>query len=106
MLDGVDSPVYEKFCKGCVSAMQACHAHRDTIMAMIEIVGTRSKFPCFQNSPVGAVLPALRRRLFSNLETEAQVETAFRKLIATKAAAHWGSRRYDWFQNKQQGIAM
>ena len=46
--------------------------------------------------------------LFSqaDLQTEAQVETAFRRLIAKRAAAHWGSRRYDWFQNMQQGIAI
>lgn len=106
VLDGVGSPVYEKFCRGCVAAMQACHAHKEAIVAMVEIVGTKSKFPCFQNSPVSAVVPALKKRLFFELTTDAQIDAAFRKLISTRAAAHWGSRRYDWFQNQQQGIAI
>ena len=105
LLDGVDSPVYQKFCNGCVAAMQAAHAHRETIVAMIEIVGTRSKFPCFQNSPVTSVVPMLKQRLFYSCKSAAEVEDAFRKLIKTRAQAHWGSRRYDWFQNCQQGIA-
>ena len=85
--------------------MQAAHAHRETIVAMIEIVGTRSKFPCFQNSPVTSVVPKLKQRLYFGKSPE-EVEATFRKLIKTRAVAHWGSRWYDWFQNKQQGISI
>eukprot|EP00966_Prymnesium_polylepis_P112381 2599713-Prymnesium_polylepis.1 len=35
----------------------------------------------------------------------AEVDAAFRKVI-THTTEHWGSRRYDWFQNKQRGIAV
>jgi len=26
--------------------------------------------------------------------------------VIDKAAGHWGSRNYDWFQNLQRGIAI
>ena len=71
---------------------------------MIEIVGMRSGFPCFQNKPVTKVMPALAKRLMTKLPA-AGVEDATRKLIY-KSAGHWGSRQYDWCQNKQRGIAI
>ena len=102
VLDGRDSPVFERYCKGCVAAMQASHAHAQTILSMIEIVGTSSGFPCFGVYPVTKVIPALAQRLMTHKPPSA-VEEETRKLIQ-KAAGHWGSRNYDWFQNKQRGI--
>ena len=105
VLDGRDSPVFKKYCDGCVAAILAAFEKRDTIVAMVEIVGQRSNFPCFLNAPVGKIIQRLKQRLFFG-KTKDQVEADFRKLILTKAAGHWGSRRYDWFQNKQQGYAI
>ena len=48
------------------------------------------------------VIPALKKRLMMSKPAEA-IEEETRKLI-TKAAGHWGSRRYDWFQMLQRGI--
>ena len=157
---------------------------------MIEIVGTRSVFPCFGVFSLKHVISTLRKRLFMHLEVRArpstygytphmvtyialcerlfmhlrctcyprtrhaawstlatpapllhalrqlttvrsgllatpvvatlatdlttrafryaqvgQVDAAFRKTIKL-TTAHWGSRKYDWFQNKQRGIAI
>jgi hypothetical protein len=52
MLDGRHSPVFERYCQGCVAAMQASHTYASTILSMVEIVGTKSVFPCFENLPV------------------------------------------------------
>ena len=69
-LDGRGSPVYEQYCAACVEAMQACHAHGQTILTMVEIVGSRSKFPCFKQTPVERVVPALKRRLLMHLPAD------------------------------------
>ena len=45
----------------------------------------------------------LHSELLSLME---QVEESFLRILYKRAAGHWGSRRYDWFQNKQQGIAI
>lgn len=102
LLDGRNSPVFERYCAGCVAAMQAAHEHAPTILSMVEIVGTRSGFPCFGVYPVTTVIPALAQRLLTH-KPAAAVEDETRKLIY-KAAGHWGSRNYDWFQMKQRGI--
>ena len=102
--DGRGSAIYEQYCAACVEAMQACHAHGDTILTMVEIVGSRSKFPCFKQTAVERVVPALKRRLLMHLSAD-QVEPRFRKIIQ-KTAGHWGSRRYDYFQYLQQGYAI
>ena len=67
-------------------------------------MGTRSKFPCFKQTHVSKVVPALKKRLFVGVPAEA-VEAEFRKVIK-KAAGHWGSRKYDYFQYMQQGYAI
>ena len=105
LLDGRGSPVYEKFCAACCAAMAASHAHAATICSMVEIVGTRSSFPCFQVFPVQKVIPKLRKRLMMDLPASA-VPTEFRKIIDQKAAGHWGSRWYDKFQAKLAGYAV
>ena len=102
LLDGRNSPVFAKFCDGCVAAMQASHAHAQTILSMVEIVGTRSGFPCFQVFPVDVVMPRLRKRLMMGKPASA-VEEETRRMVH-KAAGHWGSRKYDWFQMLQRGI--
>jgi len=104
VLDGKGSPVYEAYCQQCVDAMLASYDHAETICTMVEIVGTHSRFPCFQQTNVKHVIPRLRKRLFSDLSRE-QVAAAFRAKI-DQAASHWGSRKYDWFQNLQRGIAI
>jgi len=104
LLDGRASPIYEQFCQACVAAIKASHAHAAVICTMVEIVGTRSQFPCFKQTHIDKVMPALRKRLFMDTPAE-NVEAEFRNVI-NKTAGHWGSRRYDWFQNKQQGIAI
>ena len=151
LLDGEGSPVYNKFCDACVAAMVACRSHGETICTMIEIVGTRSVFPCFGVFSLAHVISTLRKRLFMHLEVRHvtlryvtvmhlevrhvthqigptrpatppdrphqidrcgalssqvnQVEAAFRKTIKL-TTSHWGSRKYDYFQNKQRGIAI
>ena len=102
LLDGRNSPVFERYCAGCVAAMQASHKHAETIISMVEIVGTRSGFPCFQVYPVSTVIPRLAKRLLTH-KPAAAVEDETRKLVH-RAAGHWGSRRYDWFQMLQRGI--
>jgi len=102
MLDGRHSPVFERYCQGCVAAMQASHTYASTILSMVEIVGTKSVFPCFENLPVQTVIPRLKKRLFTHKPAEA-IEEETRKLIY-QAAGHWGSKRYDFFQNLQRGI--
>ena len=104
LLDGVGSPVYEQYCKACIEAMVLAHDHAATICTIVEIVGTGSCFPCFKQTHVSKVIPRLKKRLFVDLPRE-QVPAAFRTVI-DKAAGHWGSRNYDWFQNKQRGIAI
>lgn len=104
VLDGPDSPVYAKFVEGCVGAMVAAREHGETIMTMVEIVGTKSVFPCFGVMSLPHVMKQLRKRLFLDLPV-AEVGEAFAKVVK-KAQGHWGSRKYDWFQNKQRGIAV
>jgi len=104
LLDGRGSPVYEQYCQACVAAMKESHKHAAVICTMVEIVGTRSQFPCFKQTHIDRVMPALQKRLFMGTPAE-NVEAEVRKMIH-KTAGHWGSRRYDWFQNKQQGIAI
>ncbi len=104
VLDGVGSPVYERYCQACIEAMVLAHDHAATICTMVEIVGTGSRFPCFQQTHVRHVIPRLKKRLFMDLSRDA-VPGAFRKVI-DHAAGHWGSRYYDWFQNLQRGIAI
>jgi len=102
VLDGRKSEVFERYCQGCVAAMRASYENARTITSMVEIVGTRSGFPCFGVVPVRTVIPRLKRRLFMDKPPGA-VEGEVRKLIK-EAAGHWGSRRYDWFQMMQRGI--
>ena len=104
VLDGRGSPAFNAYCDGCVAAMKASHAHAGTILSMVEIVGSRSGFPCFQNMPVSKVMPALAKRLMTRLPASA-IEAATQKLVY-KAAGHWGSRQYDACQNLQRGIAI
>jgi hypothetical protein len=104
LLDGRNSPTFTRFCECCIAAFKASHAHAQTILTIVEVVGTRSVFPCFQNCPVHKVLPRLAKRLMVDKPATA-VEDAFRRIVF-KAAGHWGSRQYDWCQNMQQGIAI
>ncbi|KAL1524325.1 hypothetical protein AB1Y20_019225 [Prymnesium parvum] len=104
LMDGVGSPVYAKFCDSCIKAMVASRTHGETICTMIEIVGTRSVFPCFGVFSLKHVVKKLRERLFMHLEVS-EVDAAFRKKIAL-TSGHWGSRWYDKFQNLQRGIAV
>ena len=104
LLDGRGSPVFERYCSGCIAAMQASHAHAATILTIVEILGTRSGYPCFQNMPVRKVLPRLAKRLMTH-KPAAEIEDATRAMVY-KAAGHWGSRTYDSCQNMQQGIAI
>ena len=101
VLDGKGSEVFERYCKGCVAAMKASHEHAATILSMVEIVGTRSGFPCFGVVPVKKVIKGLKKRLFMDKRSE-EVEAEYRKVVM-KAAGHWGSRKYDWFQQMQRG---
>jgi hypothetical protein len=49
------------------------------------------------------VIPRLKKRLFTHKPAEA-IEEETRKLIY-QAAGHWGSKRYDFFQNLQRARA-
>ncbi|KAL3914830.1 MAG: hypothetical protein SGPRY_007482 [Prymnesium sp.] len=104
LLDGVGSPIYDKFCDACTKAMVACREHGETICTMIEIVGTHSVFPCFGVVSLKQVIKGLQKRLFMHLEVK-DVDAAFRKTIQL-TAGHWGSRWYDKFQHMQRGIAV
>lgn len=92
LLDGVGSPIYDKFCDACTKAMVACREHGgapptlslplrvwisspppppssgETICTMIEIVGTHSVFPCFGVVSLKQVIKGLQKRLFMHLE--------------------------------------
>jgi len=104
VLDGRGSAAYKTYCQACIDAMLRAHDNAETICTMVEIVGTHSNFPCFVQTNVKHVIPKLRKRLFMTLPRDA-VAAEFQKVI-DKAAGHWGSRNYDWFQNLQRGIAI
>jgi phosphatidylinositol 4-kinase len=104
LLGGVGSATYQAYCEGCTEAMLAAHRHADVILAMVEISGTRSKFPCFGQTPLPKVLARMRKRLFVS-KSEETVRAEFGKLIET-AREHKGTYYYDYFQKKQQGYAM
>lgn len=104
LLDGLDSPVFEKFCAQCVANLREARKHGETICTLVEVVGTNSVFPCFQVVPVSKVMPRLRERLYLG-RSDADFETEAMKMVKG-AAMHWGSRKYDYFQNMQRGIAV
>lgn len=104
LLDGVGSSAYQRYCTGCVEAMVAAHEHADVILTMVEIAGTRSKFPCFQKVPLAKVVSRLRKRLFVG-KTAEQIRADFPKVIE-HAREHRGTYAYDYFQKMQQGYAM
>ena len=135
LLDGLGSPVFEKFCTQCVANLREARKHGETLCTLVEVVGTNSVFPCFQvfpdanarpmhtpNAhaqcalhaqcqtpcfqvvPVGKVMPRLRERLFLD-RSDADFEAEAMRMVRG-AAMHWGSRKYDYFQNMQRGIAV
>ncbi|EOD13269.1 phosphatidylinositol-4-kinase [Emiliania huxleyi CCMP1516] len=104
LMGGVGSAGYEAYAQGCVEAMVAAHRHADVILTMVEIAGTGSRYPCFQQTPLRKVLARLRKRLYVG-HTEAQVRDEFKRVIET-AREHKGTYYYDYFQKLQQGYAV
>jgi len=104
LLDGTQSATYARFCEGCVRAMKAARANGNSICTLVEITGTRSRLPCFLQTPIAQVLPKLRKRLMMD-KPESQLEAEVLRLVRS-ANMHKGTMYYDKAQRMQRGIAI
>lgn len=78
--------------------------HQDTFITLIEIMGYRSRLPCF-NQPGGGtsrVIRELKQRLMLHM-SDAQAKKKIRAL-AVKASNSRGTRIYEKFQKWTNGI--
>ena len=91
---------YATFLDLCISAMLCCRRHSSTLLALVEIMQYRSRYPCFQAG--GDPLGGLQQRLMLDL-SEDQVASAVEDLL-TRSFNHSGTTTYDRFQLATNGI--
>jgi hypothetical protein len=104
VMGGPESENYKHFNQLLVDGLLEARKYADTLIALIEIMGYKSKLPCF-NQPGGGVLRVLRElrgRLMLDL-SDAQAERKMRALSAA-AATSWGTIWYEKFQKRSNGI--
>jgi len=78
--------------------------HYDTVITLIEIMGYKSKLPCF-NQPGGGVQRVLRefkQKLFLDADDSA-IPNIVKRLAKTSLNSR-GTQFYEWFQLKTNGI--
>lgn len=102
VLGGRTSTNFEYFSELCARGALAIRKHADTLYVLVETMSTHSKMPCFAGG-AAAPLAGLRERLFLNMSEE-KVRPAIKTMIQ-RAYDHFGTNKYDQFQNYSNGIA-
>ncbi|OQR97803.1 phosphatidylinositol kinase (PIK-H1) [Achlya hypogyna] len=98
---GKDGTNYQRFVELCSQAAVAIRQHGDVMYTMVEVMSFNSKLPCFQGN-VPHILQAFKERLF--LTTPEDKVGAFVKGLVDKAYDHFGTTKYDQFQEYSNGI--
>ncbi|KDO30692.1 hypothetical protein SPRG_04594 [Saprolegnia parasitica CBS 223.65] len=98
---GKDSANYAHFIELCTTAAQAIRQHASILYTMVDVMSFNSKLPCFQSN-VPHVLQSFKDRLFLTT-AEDKVPGHVRSLVE-KAYAHFGTTKYDQFQEYSNGI--
>lgn len=104
-MGGKNSDNYVYFNQLLVDGLLEARKHADTMLTLIDIMGYKSKLPCF-NQPGGGtarVVRELKSRLMLSLDDK-KAEKKMR-LLAKKAENNRGTIFYEWFQKKTNGLA-
>jgi len=104
VMGGKKSDNWTLFKELVIEGLMEARKHQDTFVTLVEIMGYRSRLPCF-NQPGGGVdrvIRELRGRLMLSL-TDAQARKKMDRLIEN-ASRSTGTILYERFQKKSQGI--
>jgi hypothetical protein len=102
VMGGVNDPVFRYFKVLLFQAFLAARARADEILAATQLMLPGSTVPCFGGDPNG-VLTQLRQKFLLHLQTDVEVAQALWRMVED-SVDNWRTRRYDQFQQWQNGI--
>lgn len=105
VMGGANDACYKEFVRLFVEGFKAARKNSQIAVGMVEIMMYKSNLPCFSGWRYGGgqALRGFRERLCLNVPDDAVEKTV--KALIDKSRDHLGTKAYDAFQLKTNGIA-
>jgi phosphatidylinositol 4-kinase len=100
IMGGVNSSGYAFFIKLICSGFLVARKYHSKFVTMVKMGMRSSKYPCFAGNPAAAT--ALKARFKLELNDQ-ELENFVRKMVQ-ESLDHWGTQKYDQFQQMTNGI--